>query len=120
MKLKVATERVCLRCDFKWRSKLERPKYCPRCKQAKWDTPARTKKVVLRPARKTQDEIFDTIGNSAQVMHEALNGIMMQSGLSLENFAEKIGTTAEKLAPYLDGSKPVTDEQLRYVRSVIR
>lgn len=28
---------VCKVCDYKWSTKLERPKQCPFCKSMKWD-----------------------------------------------------------------------------------
>lgn len=119
MKMVVAKECECLRCDFVWKSKLERPKYCPRCKQAKWDILPRVKKSLGRLSVKTtQDEIFDAIGNAARTRQDALKGIMRETGLTLEAFAGKIGTTPEKLAPYLDGERPVTEEQLAHVRRV--
>ena len=36
---------VCKRCSHKWVKRVEaEPKYCPNCKQPKWQTPARAKK----------------------------------------------------------------------------
>jgi predicted Zn-ribbon and HTH transcriptional regulator len=29
----------CLRCDYSWSTKLERPKVCPQCKSYSWDAP---------------------------------------------------------------------------------
>lgn len=38
-------EHKCLRCGWKWESKLERPASCPMCKQYKWDKPTQEKEV---------------------------------------------------------------------------
>lgn len=37
-------EHKCLRCGWKWMSRVRNPKACPRCKRYDWNVPPKIKK----------------------------------------------------------------------------
>ena len=93
----------CGKCTFTWNSLKADPAVCPSCKSYSWRLPAKQKKSSV-----------DDKGSSAR--YKALQSIFKSSMQPIEIFAKMVGTTPDKLRPYLTGDSPVTEIQLAHIR----
>lgn len=119
-------QHVCLRCGYgsggEWRSLLQSPKACPRCKQYKWQEepkpvgrPRGSKKVLSR-REDNQREMFRQMATPKSPGEPTLDELTR--GLPVAEIVRKIGhgMTDEKWIGFLAGEIKFTSEQVRFMK----
>lgn len=113
----------CLLCGFKWTPKKVNPIACPACKSYRWNDTALAEKRVATAEKRERRAVESAIKEQKNLFNEFWREYERIQQLteykSGSEVAAKLGTTSEKLTPYLKGEAPVTAEQVSRMKEIV-
>ena len=103
---------TCLLCNFEWVPRAKRPVVCPSCKSYTWDNAEASDKRRIAQGKREQAAMYAEFQTQ-------YNRIIKQTEFQMiSEVADLLGTTADKLKPYIKQEKPVTREQIERMKQI--
>ena len=95
-------KKKCLRCNWEWWSRVEKPARCPHCNSPYWD------KERVRPVRASVSEL--------SVRQEEFASLVGANNFSVKKVAEIIGRSYQTAAKYINKWMPIPAECIERLR----